>query len=294
MAKVSYTAVVAGQENLYFNSIKQTDRFVSSRVVVNSTLLSRKKIKGLTARSLLPTIKDLWNGLGTVAQTAWQNAASEMSLTGYRLFVQDQTARIKNSIAGVATPSLLHQSFVGQLHIASPATELKIEQFHPLSYWVSSPVSGKKGMREPVIVTENFALPLKISLNYKSELTSVGAGSFAKFYAVVWSSYQGLDLQNLLSITIPLSHDWQNLEATLSTVQGYVVGYNLFFHLYNLQGDLYIDNIKAEHSGQNWVRDTFCKDINQGFTRAFYQIPKHWVPVIIPSGSWYESIYKDF
>jgi hypothetical protein len=61
-----------------------------------------------------------------------------------------------------------------------------------------------------------------------------------------------------------------------------------------LRGDLYIDNVKAEHSGQNWVRDTYCEDILQGFTKAFYQIPKHWAAVILPEGSMYDSIYKDF
>jgi len=61
-----------------------------------------------------------------------------------------------------------------------------------------------------------------------------------------------------------------------------------------LQGDLYFDNIKAEHSGQNWVRDTFCNDINQAFTKAFFQVPKHWIADVIEEGANFESIYKDF
>jgi hypothetical protein len=97
-----------------------------------------------------------------------------------------------------------------------------------------------------------------------------------------------------VEITLDLSEDWQSADVTLSSAPGYVVGYTLFFHLHDVRGSLYIDNVKAEHSGQNWVRDPFCKDINQGFTKAFYQIPKHWAATILPSGSDYESIYKDF
>jgi len=85
--------------------------------------------------------------------------------------------------------------------------------------------------------------------------------------------------------------DWKNAETTLTTLLGYVIRYDLYIHLYNLQGDLYVDNIKVEHSGQNWARDPWCKDINQGFTRAFYQIPKHWAGVIVPDGAIYDSIY---
>jgi len=294
MAKVSYVSVSGAVRELYYKGIKAQDRFITSRVVKNYTLLSRKKIKGLTARSLLPQIKDLWNGLSTEAQEAWSTAADEMSLTGYRLFVQDTTARLKQGLSGLATPSILHQSWVGQLHIESPATQLKITQLHPRNYWISSPVRGKKGMRELVEITEDFALPLKISLNYKGALSAAGGSPSAKFYAIVWSSYQGRDIQNELAVNLDLAENWQYAEATLSEVLGYVVGYNLYIYLYDLQGDLYIDNIKAEHSAQNWVRDTYCKDINQAFTRAFYQVPKHWVGVTIPDGTWFESVYKDF
>ena len=35
----------------------------------------------------------------------------------------------------------------------------------------------------------------------------------------------------------------------------------------------------------------YCKNINEGFTRAFFQVPKHWVGVEIPEGASFESIY---
>jgi len=202
------------------------------------------------------------------------------------------------------------------LHVEAPASNIKIVQLHPRSYWISQKVSGKKGMYQPVLVTEDFALPLTISLNYRAELTSAGASPSARFYAKVWYSYQGVDHFEYLELPLDLSCDWKTASAFLSVEQfsnfgigtygvslfgfddwpvlGYIVGYDLYFELVDVRGDLYIDNVKAEHSAQNWVRDTYCNDIDQGFTRAFYQIPKHWAVVDVPDGAWYNSIYKDF
>lgn len=294
MAKTEYIDIVPGLEDPYFAGLSFGDRFVHSRVKKKIDFFSRKHIKGITQRSLLPQISVLWAGLSGAEKTAWSNAGAEMNLNGWRLFVQDCCARIYNEMSGVATPSLLHQSWVGNLKIASPATEIKIVQLHPRSYWISKKVSGTKSMYEPVLITEDLGLPCTISLNYSSDLTSTGSGSFAKFYARFWYSYQGANLFEELEIPLDFSTAWKNAEATLTTLLTYVVRVDLYFHLYNLQGNLYFDNVKLEHSGQNWVRDPFCKDILQGFTRAFYQIPKHWAAIILPEGSIYDTIYKDF
>jgi hypothetical protein len=291
MAKIEYVDLLPGIETNYFAGLRFGDRFVASRVAKKIAIFSRKKKKGVSARSLLPVIASLWNELSGPDQTAWSESGAEMGLNGYRLFVQDVSARIYNDLPGVATPSLFHQSWVGNIKIEDPATEAKIIQIHPRSYWVSQKVQGKKGMYEPVLVTEDLGLPFTLSLNYKSNLTSQGPGAFAKLYARFWYSYQGQNLFQNLEIPLDFSTGWKNAEATLTELTSYVVRYDLYFHLFNLRGDLFFDNIKAEHSGQNWTRDPFCKDILQGFTRAFYQIPEHWAAVILPEGSVYDSIY---
>ena len=125
-------------------------------------------------------------------------------------------------------------------------------------------------------------------------MEEVSSPSFAKIYARFWHSYQGLDRYTDLEIDLDYIDDWKNVENTLTTLSGYVIGYDLYIHLKNLRGTLYIDNVKAEHSGQNWVRDPACRDINQGFTRAFYQVPKNWSGVIAPASSWFESFYIDW
>jgi len=294
MARVSYVDLTTEEEVSYFKGLTAQDRFTFARVTKKVALQSKKRIKGLTQRSMLPAVSAAWNILSGAEKTSWTNAGAQCGLNGYRLFVQDKCIRIKNEMAGNATPSLLHQSWVGQLHIEAPATNIKIVQLHPHTYWVNHKVYGKKGQYVPTVVNEDVALPFTISLNYKGELVSAGASPSARYYAKIWYSYQGVDLFYYLEIPLDLSCAWKNATATISSLVSYVVGYDLYLELVDVTGDVYIDNVKATHSSQNWVRDTFCKDIHQDFTRAFYQIPKHWAVVDLPDGAWYDSVYKDF
>lgn len=294
MAKVEYINLTGGGESLYFSQLRPGDRFEYSRVVKKETLLSKKKKIDLAGRSLFGIIAEDWASLSASEKDDWKDAADEVGLTNWQLFVQDTAARMARGLSGVATPSTLYQSYVGQIQISNPATEIKITQIHPHSYYVRQKVSGTKSQYSPVQVTEDFSLPLALSLNYKSDLSSVGPDPYASFYANIWYSYQGRDLFYTLEIPLDLVTDWKSGSNSVSSLDSYIVRYDLFFHLHDVQGDLFFDNIKAEHSGQNWVRDPYCVNINEGFTRAFYQVPKHWAAVILPDGALYDSVYKDF
>ena len=133
-----------------------------------------------------------------------------------------------------------------------------------------------------------------LGLNYKSNLSASGPNPYAKFYAKFWYSYQGRNLEYELSIPLDLIADWKTASDELTELISYVVRYNLYIHLHDLEGDLYFDNVKAIHGGQNWARDPFCKDIDKNFSRNFYQVPQAWVGVITSEGVDFESIYKDF
>lgn len=294
MAKTEYIFIAPEFEDQFFTGIKSSDRFVFARVARKLTFYTRKSVKGLTARSLLPQIAAEWEKFSEEEKELWGEVAAKSNLNGWRLFVQDQSIRIKNEMPGTATPSLLHQSWIGNLRIEAPASEIKVIQLHPRFYWISKKIIGKKGMYEPVLITEDLALPVSISLNYSSDLTEVAAGSFAKFYVRFWHSYQGADRYTDLEIPLDYSCGWKYAEAEITELIGYAIRYDLLIHIKGLRGNFYFDNVKIEHSGQNWARDSFCKDINQGFTRAFYQIPKHWAGIIVPEGAIYDSIYKDF
>lgn len=291
MAKVEYLSLIPEEEALYFRTLTSYDRFNFARVGRKVVVYSVKRKAGLTQRSLLPQVAEAWNPLSAGVKDDWVAAGAVSNMKGYNLFVQDKVIRIKNDIAGNAVPSLIHQSWVGALTINSPATELQIIQPHPHTYYVQRPVPGFKGQKQAVLVQEDFAFPLTVGLSYASDLSAEGGDPFARFYARVWSSYQGVDEYADALIELDLSSAWQSDEVVLPAQRGYPFAYALYFHLHDVRGQVLIDNIRAEHSGQNWARDYRCVDINQGFTGNFYQIPKHWAAVILPEGAEYNSIY---
>lgn len=291
MARSSYIQLTSVQEEAYYSALQSSDRFIVPSIRKKINLLSVRRKKGISAKSMLPLCSETWKAMTQLQRDAWNTAGTYTYMSGWKLFVKDYCYRVKNDIAGVATPNNYHQALVGQLHIDAPDSELKIFQPHPYSYYISKKVTGKKGMYLPYLVQERLALPFTIGLSYKSNLTSVGAGAFAKFYVIIRRLYQGQNIDHRLDIDLDLITDWKTVSSVLSALITSYTSYSLYIHLYNVQGDLFIDNIKAKHTGANWARDQFCNDINQGFTRAFYQVPKHWVALIFPENAWYESVY---
>jgi len=291
MAKVNYQSIPAGLLEAYKRALQPDERFIIPTIKAKTVIMSLAKIAGLTRQSYLPAVSVIWKTFSTVQKAAWKTVDTHSRQHGWRTFLSDQCKRIKFGLVGEATPNEFHQDMVGQLKIVAPADELKIGQPHPGTYYVRRKVSGTKSQYEPIPVTEQLALPLKISLSYKSQLYAEGPDPYAIFYADVRRLYQGNNISQLLQIDLALLQDWENLEATLSSVVGEAVSYNLYLHLHDVSGTVLVDNIKAEHSGSNWVRDTFCKNIEQDFTRAYYQVPKNWAPVTMPSGSQFLSVY---
>lgn len=294
MAKTSYLTIPVGWEEIIKKSMCSGSRFFNARVRRNDTLLSKKRKKGVSQRSLLPQISLLWADLTTEQKELWATCASVMNLNSWQLFVQEMCIRIINDMSLSKTPVLTHQSWVGHIKLVSGANEIKLVQPHPSSYYVLKKVSGTKSQYNPVLVSEGFGLPLNIGISYKSNLTADGPNPYVKFYAKIWNSYQAVDDEHILTIDLDLVNDWETVEATLSTLRGTVIAYALYIECHDVVGDLYVDNIKAVHNAQNWVRDPFMKSFATTFTKAFYQIPKNWAAEILPDGAEYDTVYLDF
>ncbi len=291
MAKTSYQLIPPELNLSYSKSLQSADRFVFPRVRVKTGFISRNRKKGITQKSLIPVLAPIWQSLTEGEREAWNSAGVIANMTGFKLFVRDRSLRIANDIEGFATPNNLYQTTVGTLKIEAPASSLKITQLHPEEYWVQRKVKGTRSQYEPIRIIEDFQIPLNIKINYKADLVEYGGVAKARFYCIVYSHYQGLTFENILEIPFTLSQDWTTAEATLSTVIGKDRGYTAFIEIENARGTLYFDNIEINHSGQNWARDPHSIDIDQSFTKAFYQIPKHWAPVDISEGAFYGSLY---
>jgi len=291
MAKVKFVDIPAGLENYFGKAIQPNDRFVYSTIRVKNPFISRKKRLALTQKSQLPLCSQIWATFDQSTQNAWKACGLLTGLAAFKFFVQDKVLRLKNSLSGESTPSLLYQSMVGRLHVEAPATGLLISQLHPLTYYVLKKKTAKATMYEVVEVVEDFALPLNLYINYKSNLTAVSGGYSAKFYAIVYSSYQGRTIETPAEIEFDLVTGWKSASFGIGEVIGLVRGYALFLELDGVRGDVWFDNVQAVHSGQNWVRDSHCNNIKQTFTKQFFQVPVHWVAIDLPEGSYYNSEY---
>jgi len=297
MAKTSYLDISTELEETYYKDLQSGDRFIIPRIRPKKKLLSRERVDNISERSYLQQCSELWDGLSDAEKQNWHDYDFHPQQHGWRRFVEEQSIRINLDLEGTASPDQYHQGMVGKILIESPAEETKLIQVHPASYWVYRKVEGKDSMYEPVEVDETLSLPFEVGLSYKSDLTSTGAGSFARFYATVRHHYQGQNLDYDLIVDIPLSSGWDRKTSTLSETgfeeepKGKIVSYHLYIHLYKVTGTLLFDHILSQHSATNWARDPYCDRIDEDFTRAFYQIPKAWAVKTLPEGADYESVY---
>lgn len=254
-------------------------------------LMPRAKKLNVSTRSLLPQIRDLRDTLTTPEIDAWKAAAAESGQNYWNLFVQDTAYRIKYGIGGLATPSPLHQYKVGRIEILAPAQKVIIAQYHPNKYWASKKMRGPTTIREDVAIYETLLLPLEIGLSYKSNLSSVVSSPIAKFYAIIYSSYQGRTIESQVGFTLDLSSAWQRQTVTATEVIGVARSYDLWIELDGVTGTLDFDNTLARHTGTNYARDKRCNDVNNELTTVNYQIEKSWEEQFLPAGASFDSIY---
>lgn len=271
--------------------ISPTSTRVTGAIRKHGYLPSREQVVKLTNQSLLPGIRTSWNGLGAPGQAAWKAAAAVTSMNGWNLFVQDTAYRIKYGIPGLATPSLLHQYKVGRVEIAAPAQKTILAQYHPNKYWVSKKLRGNTSVREDVAIFEKLQLPLEVGCSFRSNLTAVTGSPKAKFYAIVYSSYQGRTIETQVGFDIPLTTGWTQDTAIITEVIGVVRDYNLWIELDGVRGYFEWDNVVALHTGTNWARDKRCNDVNNELTVVNYQIEKSWEEQFLPTGAAFDSVY---
>lgn len=294
MAKVSYIEIPEELKDSYSKSLQPGDRFVFPRITLKKKLVSRKRKIRLRGQSIFTKFAVFWKDFTDEQKDDWRQAGLETGLTNWQLFIQDHAARLAADLPGYADPKTLHQSWIGKFLFESFSDELLITQIHPKRYWIRQKVSGTKSQFQPVKIIEDFSLPLQISINYYSDLQSQNDDFEACFYADIWYSYQGVDLIKTIKIDFDLQSDWKNDSIQLDSITGQIIGYSLYFYFKNLTGEIYFDNIKAEHSEQNWVRDSACTDLTESFPIAFYQVPAHWFVIDRTDGAHFGSVYRDF
>lgn len=280
------------QRDRYFLGVVQAHRREPSKA--QKRLLKRPAVINSPQEgrgSLFRYLSPLWRQLTTMQKAVWSEAAQYSNINNWQLFISDNAARIRNSLTLSVPPSELWQVRTGYFNIESPATELILKQEHPQEYWVTQKIAGASWKYELVNLVEVFGFPLDLEFRYKSNLTPVGGTQKARYYARVWSSYQGVDRYTDCEVTLNPSTDWTLGTASISNVIGHVIGYTLYLEIVGYQGTLLFDNIRAVHGGTNWARDPRCDDISKEFKKAFAIVPPFWIPVSLPTGASFSTVF---
>ena len=150
---------------------------------------------------------------------------------------------------------------------------------------------GAAWRSEVVKLEEVFGFPLDLELRYKADLVPTGPTQSARYFARVWSSYQGVDRYTDCVVNISPDTDWVLGTASISNVIGHVIGYTLYIEIIGYTGEVLFDNIRAVHGGTNWALDPRCDKINKTFTKGFALVPPFWVAVSLPAGATFLSNY---
>lgn len=291
MVKVSSVIIPPEWAELWAKVVGIGDNRVQGVQRKRGYLPSRRRVVELTTKSLLPQIKTAWDSLSPTEQAAWKTAAAVTGMNGRNLFTQDMAYRLKYGISGIATPSLLHQYKVGRIEINSPAKKVELAQYHPVEWYVSKKMRGNTTVREDVRITEKLLLPLTIGASFRSNLVAVGLDPQVKFYATIYSSYQGRTIETEVGFDIPLTSDWTAETATATEVIGVARSYDLHILLNDVRGWFEWDNVKAIHTGTNYARDPRCSDVNNELTTANWQIEKSWEEIFLPTNTAFDSVY---
>lgn len=293
MAKVGFVDTNLIDIDKYEEVLRAGNRFTFSRSVQNKTFLSPERKAQIASRSYFSVISEYWRALSSAQKQAWEDVDPRAVKNGWQMFIKDQAARIKLGLSGVATPSALHQDYVGIIHLEPLAGEFKLVQAHPSTYQEYVKVVGKKSMYQSVEIKEPFYLPFELKISYKTDMSVNGGDPMSYFGARIISHYQGRDIETLVQIPISLSSSWTRETQVLTSVLGVARYYTLEFYFKDVEGDCYFDNIEANHSGQNWARDPFCEDVEKTFPRSFQEISPYWIAEIDNEYCVYGSGYLD-
>ncbi len=291
MARTSTIEVPPELQSLFNDSIEQRDRFILGVCQSHKRRRSKRIERQIAEKSLFGFLAIMWRTLTDEQKDAWRTAGQFSNLTNWQLFISDNAARLRHDLPLYVPPSELWQVRAGQILVEDPASEIILKQEHPHGYWVAQKVVGASWKRELVFLKEFFSLPLDLGIRYKANLTAEGGTQRARYFARVWTSYQGQDSETDFAIDFDPVTDWKHETLEISGLRGVIVAYTLFIEIIGYRGELLFDNIRAVHSGTNWALDPRCDEINKTFQKAFSIVPPFWVPVSIPDGASFASHY---
>lgn len=261
MSKVTGTALGGGLITLD----KQYNRRYFSKEIGNvtkkRTLFRRGDKSTLPTYSYLTQCADVWNLFSQGEKDAWDAAGLICGLTGYNLFIQDETWRLINEIAGEATPNIYHQYLVGKLSIPLGAGHFFLKK----------------------VGNEVLTFPAELNIDRRAVLTTDnGGGEYIKVrFSYVYDDGGGEETQND-ELTLALSSSWGNEVMNITQNTNPTGVWALEIEGDKVKGDFYFDNLYVSDDAGIITNDPYCEKVGSKYHG-----------VIVPNGVTSFSVYPE-
>ena len=244
MSKVSETTIGAG---LYAKDRATLDRFRALEqqlVSKKRTSFSRAELAAFKNNRIIDGVVTAWNALSDAVKADWVAAGLISGMKGYNLFVQDKSYRVKNSIAGNATPSILHQYLIGHLDIDASGLDVHVRQ------------TGD----------DTITFPLNLYLKYKSDLiVDPDDGSFIKARFTYQYLVGGNPTTQSDELSLDLSTVWKADSCAITEQSDPTGDWTLEIETHNVSGDFWFDNYYIEGAGGIITKDPLCNKVGRHF-----------------------------
>lgn len=259
MPIVSYTTIGSGLIDKDKEALKRYFLLERNTVAKTRSKYSRQDKIDLINSTYIGLIADAWNNLTEEDKTAWSAAGALVDLDGYNLFVQDKSFRIKNSLVGNATPSIIHQYLVGHLGIEEGSGDCQFKQ-----------------QGDDVVV-----FPATLYLSRKSDLyADPSNGEFIKVRFSYNYDEGGGVITQTDELTLDLQSPWAVETLPITEHTGQTGSWLFEIETHALKGDFYFDNLYMQTAGGIITKDPFCNEVL-----------RRWLLLKYPAGAIIESLY---
>lgn len=291
MAKVSNLDIDPALEDSMLKSVKIQNKLYDESIIVRKIAVGAREYKQFKGMSYMKFVASIWNDLIEEERQNWSDTAENCNLSGWQLFLQELSYRIKNNFAGLPTLSEFHQYKILEAYIPPDNEDFFISQPHYVTYKKSTKNTGQKNARTFVDIEEEMTSPFLFEFSYKADLTETDLTN--EFYIEIsfFGTKDGAPDGETEKINLTKQTDWirfsEEIESDLDTITTYEVS----IMGKNVTGTIQLDNFNFYHDSVNYAFDPTCKDLLKYWYFILSSYVQSWQWDIAGRGSYFINKY---
>lgn len=291
MAKVVDLNINPDIEDLMLASVKTKNRYYSNSIIDRKIAVGGRQYEKLESQSHMKKLGLMWQGLTQEKRDEWSSVAENCDLTGWQLFLQDVSFRLRANLPGFPILSQFRQYKGLVAYVPPDCSDFYIAQPHYVNYSVSIKNVGQKNARTWTEIEETMTAPFLIEFNYSSGFEPTGTGNLFFVEVSFYGTKSGAPAGDSFQFPLTQISDWntfsEEITPDLDTITTYEVG--IFGE--EITGFLLLDNFNFYHDSQNWAYDPFCNHFDEYYYYILSSYVQSWQWDISGTGEFFENVY---